>query len=78
MTLTATEIQWRRDRDHHGWEMPFAPWWKRLKPIRKIRANRLRRRARKESITAADDLGMERKHKEWMIYGIIHGYEQKP
>jgi hypothetical protein len=78
MTQTATEIQWLRDRDHHGWEMPTAPWWKRIKFVRKIRAARLRKRARKESLTTADDLGLNRKRKEWLAYGVRHGYEQKP
>ena len=68
--------QWMQDGKDMKWEMPFAPWWKRLPVIRHVRVIyhlvQLERHNRFWISVGKIPTGYD----EWVIYGIAKGMER--
>ena len=69
--------RWHIDAVTHGWQMPPWPLWKRIYPIRMIRA--LWASWHVESHNAAwRSLGMiPTGYDEWVVYGIARGFQRE-
>ena len=67
---------WVQDGNEMGWEMPSAPWWKRLPVIRHIRAIygliKLEQHNRFWLRAGLIPTGYD----EWVVYGIARGMEK--
>lgn len=76
MTKTSDEL-WHEDKRDNAWEMPAAPWWKRLWGIRHIRAAYHAMEVDHWNQTVSM-LGMiPSGYDRWVVYGIRRGWERK-
>lgn len=66
---------WKADGDRFGYEMPAAPWWKRLPVIRHIRALIAAYRVENHN-RFYRALGMiPTGYDSWVVFGIAQGFE---
>ena len=68
--------RWLDDGKRFGWEMPCAPWWKRLPLIRNIRfvfgSVHVARHNRFYRSIGLIPTGYD----HWVLYGILYGLER--
>jgi hypothetical protein len=69
---------WIEDKQRNGWEMPVAPWWKRLPVIRHIRASYFRVKVARHNAFYLSIGKIPTGYDSWVIYGIAKGMERRP
>jgi hypothetical protein len=69
--------EWLTDKNANRWEMPVAPWWKRLPVIRHIRSVALKWKVERHYSVGMGVFGLRTGYDDWVLYGIWHGLERK-
>lgn len=67
---------WLQDKEAYGWEMPAAPWWKKLPIIRHVRAIWAKIQVERWYSHGPGLLGIRSGYDDWIVYGIFHGKER--
>lgn len=67
---------WEQDGKEFGWEMPYAPWWKRLPVIRHIRAIYHRVQVDRHNQFWIGMGKIPTGYDSWVLYGIARGMEK--
>jgi hypothetical protein len=68
---------WIEDKVRFGWEMPYAPWWKRLPVIRNIRGALMTSQVNKHNKFWASMGSIPSGYDRWVLYGVYRGWERK-
>lgn len=67
--------RWYQHAKDNGWQMPVAPWWKRLLIIRHARALYHKWQIEKWYAVGPGSIGLRTGYDDWIIYGIWAGRE---
>lgn len=70
--------EWLRQQKKYGWQMPTAPWWKRLPVVRHIRAIWIMWQIERWYAYGPGSIGIRTGYDDWVAYGIWRGMERKP
>lgn len=68
---------WEQDRVDFDWQMPVAPWWKRLPIIRHVRAMRTKILIERWYAFGPGTMGLRSGYDDWVVTGMWHGKERE-